>query len=164
MHTNPSVHKALPPQEKTIPLEDAMIRTAVWRYNISKLFTPPGAGEGELPCSDIPKSIFINYEDVKQIVDDYAKAGYPISGVRVYFTLENDNLGGGYHIDGVVVPTVSVNTGISQYNQDLIIPVPLPTDTDGAATGVSIYDFTNPCPPYCEGTSPELTGSLSSEA
>jgi hypothetical protein len=151
-----------PAQDHTISLEDAIERTAVWRSSLSNLFASRQEEAAKaLPDALVPKSMHIKMNDILQIAIDYLKVGIPLSGVRLYFTLEDNNINNDYHVKGILVPTIS-NAVVTGMDDDLIIPVPIagPEDT---ATGVSIYDFTRPCPTYCGGSSPELTGESTSK-
>jgi hypothetical protein len=167
-------HSSFPPQLNTISLGKAIERTTNWREQIAGLFTTGDeGGEGdegdEAGGKDdgargglkdaIPKCLHINLMDVYQIVEDYKLLGYDISGIRVYFTLQNENAKKDYHVTGIVVPTVWTQTGISDSHRDLITRIPvIDNNTGQETTGDSVYDFTRPCPPYCSGTTGSLTG------
>ncbi len=140
----------MPPQKQTISLAEAKERCALWAETFQKM----------VPAADvkqIPKAIFFHWADIEQIVNDF-KPTYDITGVRIYFDMIE--AGGQYQIRGVMVPTIAADDDKTK-NNDLVIAVPIvprPSSSDGLGDddeGVSIYDFSRPCPAYCdEGQGP----------
>lgn len=137
-----SFNEEMPPQRKTISLEEAQQRCELWVETFHKA----------VPDADviqIPKAIWFHWADIQQIVDDY-RPYYPLDGVRIYFSMKPDT--DQYQITGLMVPTVPASDGSGQSN-DLIIKVPVvspPGDNKvGGDEGDSIYDFSKPCPEYC---------------
>jgi hypothetical protein len=153
--------KSFPAQSNTITLDEAITRTANWRQQIAGLFTPQHHDAPAKGIQDeIPKCMFINLMDIYQIVNDYSLLGHTISGIRIYFTLENANKKKDFHLTGIVVPTVQGPTAIVDEHKDLIITIPVAGNApDEDSSGDSIYDFTRPCPTYCSGTTDSLTGA-----
>jgi hypothetical protein len=145
-----STEHTIPPQEDTISLEEAADRTTQWRnlFNVVD----------KTQVVQTPASIFISYEDLNEIISNFGPSVDPnFAGIRLYLTVHDaEPTRGLYPVTGAVVPTTTItNRDGSQYFQDVIVPVPLA----GGGEGVSIYDFTQPCPSFCQGTTPELTGS-----
>ncbi|MBV9988778.1 MAG: hypothetical protein JO301_13960 [Chitinophagaceae bacterium] len=145
---------SMPPQKETISLAEAQERCNNWIETFQKLVP-------EADVKQIPKAIFFHWADIEQIVNDY-KPDYKINGVRIYFAMTE--LGGEYQIKGIMIPTVpSPNDPLR--SDDLVIPVPIvprPGGDDGLGDddeGVSIYDFSKPCPTYCD----ESFGSIFSK-
>lgn len=138
------LNEEMPPQRKTISLEEAQTRCELWAETFHKAVP-------EADVVQIPKAIWFHWADIQQIVDDY-RPNYPIDGVRVYFSMKPDT--DQYQITGLLVPTVPAEDGTGQSN-DLIIKVPVvsPPGTSnaipGGDEGDSIYDFSKPCPEYC---------------
>jgi hypothetical protein len=135
----------MPPQRETISLEEAQKRCQLWMNKWHEL----------VPDSDIiqaPKAIWFHWADIEQIVNDF-RPYYPVDGVRVYFAMTEK--GGPYQIKGLMVPTIPAADGSGKSN-DLVIKVPIvPRPHPGGGDGLmedegdSIYDFTRPCPAFC---------------
>jgi hypothetical protein len=139
----------MPPQKETISLEVAQERCKNWAQTFERMVP-------EASIKQVPKAIFFHFADIEQIVNDF-KPYYDITGVRIYFAMTD--IGGEYQIKGIMVPTVAGNDPLQ--NNDLIIPVPVvprPGGEQGLGDdeGVSIYDFSKPCPTYCDEEGGEL--------
>jgi hypothetical protein len=136
----------MPPQKETISLEEAQQRCKNWAETFHEL----------VPQADViqmPKAIWFHWADIEQIVNDY-RPYYPIDGVRIYFAMTEK--GGPYQIKGLMVPTIPAEDGSGRSN-DLVIKVPVvprpdPSGGDGLMDdeGDSIYDFSKPCPQFCD--------------
>lgn len=142
----------MPPQKETISLEEAKQRCKLWQDTFLKLVP-------EADLKQTPKAIWFHWADVEQIVKDY-RPNYPINGVRIYFAMDEPS--GQYQIKGLMVPTVPDENDPTKSN-DLIIKVPVVSPSGSNAApgedeGDSIYDFSRPCPQYCDGGTGERPG------
>lgn len=153
------------PQLNTISRVTATRWVQNWLvYAKEKLGFRPGA---------TPKSIFIPASDVEQAIHGFQKLD-PLhrkaSGIRIYFTIrgEMNNEADPLYLSCIVVPTVMTDrideTNGKPIHQDVILKIPAlrksvgaalardPGDGGGGGDSETIYDFTSPCPPYCNGT------------
>lgn len=149
-----STEHTIPPQENTISMDEAISRTANWRTVFNSF--------DKTTVLQTPASIFISKEDLQELMTNFPEHdGYPFAGVRLYLSVSDATPGKSlYPVTGSIVPTVAVTSkGGDTYYQDVIIPVPIVNPDGSTGEGVSIYDVTQPCPSFCEGTTPALTGS-----
>ncbi len=98
---------------------------------------------------DIPRAIYISIEDIKQLESDCKKyyKDDKLAGIRVYFGLAGETepiKGSTIDLRGMVVPVLKVphlSGGKDAVHRNA--GDPNPNDTN-------IYDFTAPCPVYCD--------------
>jgi hypothetical protein len=156
----------MPPQKHTISLEDAVGRTAIWRTVLAGLIDPSGSGGSAAPQATtpaLPTALHIPFKDLFELDHDFRKAGIALSGARLYFTFQYNNINKDYHITGFLVPTVDTASAKafeslpSGLDFDYIVTVPV-ASSSADSTGSSVYDFTLPCPTFCSGTNDLLTG------
>ncbi|MCR8558126.1 hypothetical protein KXD93_10750 [Mucilaginibacter sp. BJC16-A38] len=127
-----------PGQGTTIPVSLARERVTRWLKTIGAM------PEFKKNHESIPRAIFISFDDIKQL-----EAAYPpdtLKGIRMYFGLAGED-------EPIIDPTVTelrgmvvpvLKTDDHRHHKDLIKSDPTnPNDT-------SIYDFTAPCPVYCD--------------
>jgi hypothetical protein len=146
----------IPPQKDVISLEEGQNRTNNWRQAVKKQF-------GFDP-NNVPSGFFIPFKDLEEIVNtykDYVSEDGKIKGcvgARVYLTLPHaidmDKPIPPDLINGVLVPVAAVQETPPEplvTYRDIIIPVP---SNEGKANTYSIYDVTQPCPPFCDPESP----------
>jgi len=133
-----------PSDTTTISLDLAKIRVSRWLEAVSRM---PGFKGKE---HSIPRAIFIDFKDIKELVKDYPEV--ELKGIRIYFGLAGEDQPIAPSITdlrGMVVPVLFPDGGAnSSHTLDLITSgnVDDPDDT-------SIYDFTTPCPIFCDTTS-----------
>ncbi len=126
--------------DNSVSLEEAMQRTNYWRQAVKVLF--------DYDTNAVPKGFVIPLEDIQQLADKYKALG--AVGVRAYFTLEGPEFEGG--VTAVLVPVTEV---IGADNETVIYKdLILSAGENTVDSGSSIYDFTKPCPPSCDITSP----------
>lgn len=99
----------------------------------------------------IPRAIFIPLEDIKELLSDYenAKSEEALVGVRVYFGLK-EVLGAkeeSYELDGMLVPVLYESE--KKPHADGIFKDKKARNPEET----NIYDFTAPCPRYCDTSS-----------
>ncbi|TGE28367.1 hypothetical protein [Hymenobacter metallicola] len=117
-------------EKTTIPLKEAQERVKWWLHAAGKM--PPFKDDP----GAVPRAIFIKLEDISELM-----AAYPdIKGIRVYFGL---NEKGSTEITGLVVPVIQME---DHTYQDRIRGGDDPEKT-------AVYDFTAPCPIYCDTAS-----------
>jgi len=144
----------IPPQKDVITLEEGMDRTNNWRQAVKKQF--------DNNPNNVPSGFFIPFNDLEEIVNtykDYVSKDGKVKGcvgARVYLTLPNaiapDEAIPPGLIDGILVPVAAVPMDDDNIvYRDILIPVPA---ADGQANTYSIYDVTQPCPPFCDPESP----------
>lgn len=131
-----------------ITLLEAQKRLFLWQKRIADMFN--------VDYADMPRSIYIPLQDLKNIVDGFNQLGnnnYNVTGARLYLTFDStDNV----NISGVVVPVGTSKDNLQPH--DIIIDVNNPDNLHpviGPDTLISVYDFTLPCPPLgeCSGSS-----------
>ena len=127
---------------------------------------------------DLPSSIVIPIVDLEQIVNDFKIAAAPdVNGVRMYFVIKPKQQKGRPRISGILVPTKGpMRKNRDGIYKDMIVNATLKRGAlknpdcpgpggnnvsarsaklAGAEDGYSsIYDFTRPCPPWCDPESP----------
>lgn len=125
-------------QDRAIDLELAKIRISRWLNAAAYI---PAFKEDP---SQIPRAIFISMEDISELVTKYQE--YGLVGMRVYFGLageENPGPATSQDMRGLVVPVLAANETRPQVDLLSACDDINPEDT-------SIYDFTAPCPTYCD--------------
>jgi hypothetical protein len=116
-----------------IPLAEAQARVANW---LNAITTIPYFEK----CQDeIPRAIFISHEDLLALKDKYPDT----AGIRVYFGLNqpvnNETPSADpYQVAGLVVPVFKDEVG---KHHDMVV-----LDEEKTA----VYDFTRPCPIFCD--------------
>jgi len=131
----------LPPSrpiiDKRISLELARIRVTRWLNLMRDVLGP------KVPACQIPRAVYISIEDINQLMGTYKEVD--LKGIRVYFGLAGED-----HIQpanvtelrGMIVPVLYASE--VRPHADYIT-----TDsTDSNYT--DIYDFTAPCPKFCD--------------
>ncbi|MDN3583945.1 hypothetical protein [Mucilaginibacter flavus] len=138
-------HKSDPPKT-TISLELAKIRIDRWLQAMLKI---PGFKKNP---ESIPRAIYISFDDIKALQKE-CKKHYKkdeLVGIRVYFGLGGEAIpmpATPDEVRGLVVPVLKVHKS-APHTDAVHIDASNPNDTN-------IYDFTTPCPKYCD-TSSEL--------
>lgn len=128
---------------------------------------------------EFPSSIVVPYADIEQIVNDFKKEGAPpVNGVRIYFVIKPVvKPNGGPNISAICVPTKGPFGNVPDIDPklrftDMIVKATLKAgappnpDCHRGSSGpsgsarlvaadsdddyVSIYDVTQPCPPFCD--------------
>lgn len=127
---NDADHPAGKKKKTTIPLELAQERVKLWLHAAGKM--PPFKHDHDT----IPRAIYIQLEDLSDLMEAYPD----IKGIRVYFGLDEK---GSTEITGMVVPVIKMEDNT---HRDLVHPNEDPEKT-------AIYDFTAPCPIYCDTAS-----------
>jgi hypothetical protein len=126
----------------TISREEAIIRTTLWREKFMETF----AGSGP---SDVFRGFLIPIEDIKDIASKFPDGD--ITHVRAYVSAQpqpDDE-------QKVTLSILLVPAGADE--KDVLKRV----DEQGVEKS-TIYDFTQPCPPCCDVSSP-LHGDVSSD-
>ena len=120
-------------QDHTIPVEEAVTRTTQWRNLYQETM--------QCPDEEILRAFFIPIEDILEIYHYYRTHSVNISGVRGYLAYN---------------PTEPISPGV--FNTDFVL---CPVDLEGndivtappalgLGSGSTVYDFTQPCPTYCD--------------
>ena len=128
--------------DKTIDLELARIRVSRWLNAMAGI--PEFKENPEL----MPRAIFIDIDDIRELMAAYSKND--LTGIRVYLGIAGEDNPGPATTDdlrGMLVPVM--DGGPHRPHADCIIK---PVGTINSGT-TSIYDFTAPCPVYCDKTS-----------
>ena len=131
------------PEHPVINLPTAVGRIRAWLNVVKQL--PPFSGKPE----KVPRALYIADEDfVSMLAECRSKYhDYQIKGVRIYFGLkpaDDDPDGPADTLCGMMVPVLHKDK--SKRPADALytnLDQPDPNDT-------SIYDFTTPCPAYCD--------------
>lgn len=120
-------------QSQTISRKEARARVRKWLEVMGSL------PEFKADPASIPRAIYIPFIDLQQMLEVYKEKD--VKGIRVYFGL--DELPGEplnpTELRGMVVPVLYKD----ERHRDHIEEYENPDDT-------SIYDFTTPCPVYCD--------------
>jgi hypothetical protein len=121
----------------TIPVALAVTRVKRWLQIVGAM---PGF---ETKHDSIPRAIFISFDDIKQLEADYPPD--TLKGIRLYFGVAGEDQPTGPSVEdlrGMIVPVLK--TDKPGQHKDLI-------ESDEAnPNNTSIYDFTTPCPKYCD--------------
>lgn len=126
----------------TISVNDAVERVTRFRDQLLK----------QVPEVNIPRAVFIPISDLLAIVNsfDILRADgttiNELSGVRAYFAVKESDMDLDDDITAVIVPVDKDDKDIIYKNQG----VGMGDDDDDT----EIYDFTQPCPNFCDPTSP----------
>lgn len=135
--TKPYPGQGTPIQDKTIGLELARIRVTRWLNAMAMI--PAFKADPQR----MPRAIFIALDDINELI-----AAYPekeLSGIRVYFGIAGEDDPGPAKVDdlrGMIVPVLKADP--YRPHQDHIVT---PSDDPNYT---SIYDFTAPCPVFCD--------------
>lgn len=127
-----------PKDSGPISLELAKIRVTRWLTAITGL---PSYNGNPLT---IPRAIMISFEDINDILAKYPEKD--IKGIRLYFGLAGEDNPGPANITdlrGMAVPVFYADK--YKPHADLVI-----SGLPGNPNETSIYDFTTPCPVYCD--------------
>jgi len=142
MTTNITDELPVVPGNPSIPLTTATTRVKAWLDVVKKI--PPF---GEDP-TNIPRALYISDKDFSSMMEECKDKykDYTIKGVRIYFGLKpaDDNPEGPADtLCGMMVPVLHKNASTHVDAIYTTLNDPNPNDT-------SIYDFTSPCPKYCD--------------
>lgn len=85
----------------------------------------------------IPRAVLIGIDDLKSLYEDIERSKLPITGVRIYLGLKPDTSQDKHEIRGILVPV----TGEFPNQVDHV---------EYADRSSALYDFTSPCPIYCD--------------
>ncbi|EHQ24864.1 hypothetical protein [Mucilaginibacter paludis] len=135
-----SVPKFRAISDKRISLDLARVRVKRWLNFMRDLLGPT------IPDSKIPRAIYISIDDINQLISAYPEV--ELKGIRVYFGLAGED-----HIEpakvtdlrGLLVPVLYASAVRPQADY-IMTNSPNPNDT-------AIYDFTAPCPQFCDFSS-----------
>lgn len=123
--------------ETTISLEEATQRTDLWRQKFMETFT--GSGQ-----EDVFRGFLIPIQSILDIAAKFPDKG--VDHVRAYLTAQPESPGDpNFKLSICLVPAIM---GDGDVAIDLFRYV-----EHGVITS-AIYDFTQPCPPCCDVTSP----------
>lgn len=134
-----------PKTHSRISLKLAKIRVKAWLDTMSKI---PYFKDRQ---DQIPRALYIPFEDIEQLQIDCKKyyGEDKIKGFRVYFGLAGENESKESSIEdfrGLIVPVLEVHP--SRHKDAIYQSL---DERDPEKT--SIYDFTAPCPKYCDNNS-----------
>ena len=113
----------------TISVKTASEYTANWR-SVWKPFLNP---------DNIFRAFYFSASDIKNIAEMHN-----VAGVRVYIGLEKPD-------DASSVKLMMVPVSANEGNPDILFLIGDSAETESPT---SIYDFTKPCPSFCDETSP----------
>ncbi|GAA3932426.1 hypothetical protein [Hymenobacter algoricola] len=118
-----------------IPLAEARARVTNWLEAVNMI---PYFEKNQ---DQVPRAIFISHDDLDKLKEKYKDT----EGIRVYFALnqpiDNDSkMVDPYQVTGLVVPVLKSESG---GYQDLVA-------LDGNEEKTAVYDFTRPCPVFCD--------------
>jgi hypothetical protein len=135
----------LPPDplvNSSIPIATAITRVVNWKT----AFGAAAQAQGSSPLM-LPQAAYIPIADIMALADKYQHLySMKITGVRAYFGLEHPKFEG--HIRLLLVPVVEMDMQPITYYRDLIV-VHERMSPD-ATVSTSVYDFTKPCPDFCD--------------
>ena len=135
----------LPPDplvNSSIPITTAITRVTNWKT----AFGAAAQAQGTSPLI-LPQAAYIPIADIMALADKYQHLySMKVTGVRAYFGLEHPRFEG--HIRLLLVPVVEMDMQPITYYRDLIV-VHERMSPD-AAVSTSVYDFTKPCPDFCD--------------
>jgi len=123
---------------KTISLTMAKIWVTRWLKTIAAM---PGFEEDK---NLIPRAIYISIEDIKELFEKYPEKD--LVGIRMYFGIAGEAEPEPVSVEnlrGLIVPVFSAEPYRPHADLIQINDPANPNDT-------SIYDFTAPCPAYCD--------------
>lgn len=138
----------LPTETKVIiSVPEAIAKTTNWRSFM--------AGKtAEEDAKRVPKAVYISKEDIIDM-GKQCEADDSIAGVRAYFTLDSEAAEEVKNMVTFVMVLVRVSD-TKPYGDDVLY-VPSP-DGSSIAGNSNVYDYTTPCPHYCDVDSPLFTG------
>ncbi|HVW14152.1 MAG TPA: hypothetical protein VHB54_10025 [Mucilaginibacter sp.] len=138
MEETSTIQDSTPKESGAISLELAKIRVTRWLNAITNL---PSYNGNPLT---IPRAIMISFDDINDIIAKYPEKD--LKGIRLYFGLAGEDNPGPANITdlrGMAVPVFYADK--YKHHADLII-----TGLPSNPNDTSIYDFTTPCPAYCD--------------
>jgi hypothetical protein len=139
-------HKTEPkkdPSKTTINLELAKIRIDRW---LNAMLQIPGFKKNP---ESIPRALYISFADITAIQEE-CKNYYnedTLVGIRVYFGIAGETMPTSATPDdmrGLIVPVLKVNHS-APYTDAVHKDASNPDPND-----TNVYDFTTPCPAYCD--------------
>lgn len=152
-------------EQHEIPLSEATGRAQMYVNSMaSVIYTYNNIRKDDMPIlsSNFVKAFWIPKDDIDRLVvlmDELKEAGAVknFNGYRLYLGMVEDtsNDEGGYKISVTVNATETVNpTGNpeDEYERDIILKDPVVIEQETAESGV--FDFTRPCPTFCDPDSP----------
>lgn len=126
----------------TISVDDAVDRVKRFRDQLAK----------QVPENNIPRAIFIPISDLLAIVNSYdilradGTTLNELQGVRAYFAVKESDMDLDDDVTAVIVP-------VDKNGDDIIYKNP-GSGLGGEDENTEIYDFTQPCPSFCDPNSP----------
>ncbi|WP_345949595.1 hypothetical protein ABDD95_22375 [Mucilaginibacter sp. PAMB04274] len=136
--------KLTEPTRVIIPVSKAIERTTNWRNFLKKNLE-------EQESWKIPKAVYISKEDILDLAAA-CHADKSIAGVRAYFSLTVPEEEKFRNEIKFVMVLVREEEGMPA-GKDVIYLPGGSSDDDS-----SVYDFTRPCPDFCDTTSPLFNG------
>lgn len=137
------------PTKVVIPVNAAIAKTTNWRNFMQRNFP-------DADVKTLPKAVYISKSDIEDLAK-YCAADDSIVGVRAYFTLENAFEEGESNEVKFIMVLVKDTEGYPNGEDLLYIPqgagMQQLSPDDGALDDSNVYDFTKPCPEYCDATS-----------
>ena len=121
-----------------VTLDSAIEDTTRWRDWMAANSVP-----GEVQTN----AFFIPMGDLLSLITQ--KEG--LLGVRAYVAMSEDTAPEGASSLKLLLVAVNPTVGSPDYGTDIIEDVP-------GTNCVTVYDFTSPCPKFCDSSSPLLTG------
>jgi hypothetical protein len=125
------------PQNKTIAIPAAKVRVKKWLDTCAAM---PQFAEN---TDSIPRAMYVSIEDLQELIARYHDDN--LVGIRIYYGMTEGVIE--YKqtvtdIRGLIVPVIKTET--SALYKDLV-------QVNGSdPTYTSVYDFTTPCPVYCD--------------
>lgn len=128
-------------EDHTIPIQDAMQRTAKWRQVFMETFG--------VPEDKVFRGFRIPIQDIQDIA---SRITSETTYIRAYLSAEEnmppDPIEGPYKFSILLVP-------VGPNEKDILTQL-----TEKGETKSTIYDFTQPCPPCCDINSPLYHGLM----
>lgn len=129
-------------QNSSVTIETALTRIGYWKEAFTKY-----AKVGDMIPDTIPQAVFIPLPDIMALADKYTnKYGMKVAGVRAYFAIDQPFFEEKIRL--LLVPVVEVTQDFVTTYRDLIIANEVLQPVTSIET--SIYDFTKPCPDFCD--------------
>jgi len=140
MEPNPA---AVDIQNSSVPVKTALNKITNWKEAFRRVVSKE---KGSIP-DFIPQAVFIPIPDIKALADKYSdKYGLKVAGVRAYFALDTPFFENKIRL--MLVPVVETTTNYVPAYRDLIVVHEVQAPVELVET--SIYDFTKPCPDFCD--------------
>lgn len=140
----------------SVPIAVAELRTENWRIAVEKLGEEQGLSKAAKPL--LPHAVFIPLDDILALAQKYElQHGKKIAGARAYFALLEPDFKSGIRL--LLVPVVEEKESFVSTYRDLIVETTI-HDGTSKSTETSVYDFTKPCPDFCDGDSPLYKAKL----